>query len=205
MVEVYPETHALSHFLPVTDIAHDGVPTALGKFSDTHLFFNFFLVENAQLFFDLMLYRQTVCIPPGFAWHVEATHGLETRINVFETACQHMMYARPAISGRWAFVKGIKWAPFTLFKAASKYTVVTPERQDALLQRRAVIAGSCLVETHIDSRTLGSAPNNRLFGLRGDSNSLGVRDSRAVPPGSTQARYGPGLGGTMVPGPGIEG
>ena len=49
---------------------HDRFTAAFGELGDTDLFFDTTLVEDAQLFFDLVLDWQAVRIPTCFSRHV---------------------------------------------------------------------------------------------------------------------------------------
>ena len=105
LLEINPEAHSLGHLFPIADIAHDRFATATGKFLYANLFLDFFFVKDTQFFFDLMLNRQTMCIPPCFSGRVKTTHGFESWIDILETARQDMVNARFAVGGRGALVK----------------------------------------------------------------------------------------------------
>ena len=57
LVEIYPKPHALGHLFPVTDVAHYRFAASSGELGHPDLFFNFFLVKDAELFFNLVLDR----------------------------------------------------------------------------------------------------------------------------------------------------
>ena len=54
-IQVDPESHALGHLFPVADVAHDGLAASPRELGNPYLFLDLFLVEYAELFFDLVL------------------------------------------------------------------------------------------------------------------------------------------------------
>jgi hypothetical protein len=82
--EIDPEAHALGHGFPFGDVAQHGCPALRREARDADLLLDAALVEDAELFLDFVLDRQTVRVPACLARAVESPHRLITRVQVLE-------------------------------------------------------------------------------------------------------------------------
>ena len=139
-VQVHPEAHTFRHLLPVADVAHDGFTTATRELGDADLLLDFFLIEDAELFFDFVLDRQAVRIPAGLARCVVPTHGLVTREDVLERTREDVVNAGLSVCSRRAFVETEARTVFRHRERLLEGLVLTPERKHFFFEGRPVVS-----------------------------------------------------------------
>jgi hypothetical protein len=142
ILEVDPKTHALGHGLPVGDVAQHRCATLRREVRDADLLLDALLVEDAELFLDLVLDRQTVRVPTGFARTMEPAHRLVARIKVLEGAGQDVMNAGPAVGRRRSLVEH-ELRPRAPFRHdLAEDVLAAPEIEDALLELGPIVTGA---------------------------------------------------------------
>src|SRR6185436_13107240 len=110
---------------------HDGRPTLRREARDADFLLDALLVEDAELFLDLVFHRQAVRVPAGFARTVEAAHGLVAREQILERAREHVMDAGPAVGRRRALVEHELRTRGALDHQASEHVLAAPEVENA--------------------------------------------------------------------------
>ena len=145
---VHPETHALGHDFPIADVAHHRFAATAGELGNADLLLDTALVEDSELFLDLVLHRQPVSVPAGLARAVKAAHVLETRKHVLEGARQNMMDAGLAIGRGRTFVPGKQRPALALLETFLEHVLIAPEGEHPLLQGRPVVAAADFLEAH---------------------------------------------------------
>ena len=95
-----------------------------------------------------MLYRQSVGVPARLARTVESAHVLVAGKDVFERTRENVVNPGLAIGGRGAFVPGVEGAAFALALARLEDVVVSPQLDDALLERGSIVARADFLEPH---------------------------------------------------------
>src|SRR3989338_10699424 len=107
MIKVEPEADALGEPNPFVEVLPNTLFTLFIKVGDGFLGrgfegFDLRLARDAELALDLEFHRQPVRVPSGLAFDAIPLHGAETRNQILERACLHMLDARPAVRGRRA-------------------------------------------------------------------------------------------------------
>jgi hypothetical protein len=126
---------------PLGDVAHHG-GAALGREArDPDLLLDAPLVENAELFLDLVLDGQPVRIPARRPRAVEAPHRLVARIEVLEGPREHVVDARPPVGRRRPFVKHEFRARTALGHYSAEDVLAAPKLENPFLELGPVIAG----------------------------------------------------------------
>ena len=141
VLEVDPEAHALGHGFPLGHVAHHGRAALRRELRDADFLLDAPLVEDAELFLDLVLDGQAVRVPAGFARAVEAAHRLVARIEVLERAREHVVDAGPPVRRRRAFVEHELRARRTLGHDAAEDILAAPELEYSLLELGPVVTG----------------------------------------------------------------
>ena len=142
VLEINPEAHAFRHGFPFGYVAHDRRATLRREARDTDFLLDALLIEDAELFLDLVLHGQSVGVPAGLTRAVETAHRLVAREQVLEGAREHVMDAGPAVRGGRPLVEHELRPRRTFSHEAAKHVLATPEVEGAFLDLRPVIAGA---------------------------------------------------------------
>src|SRR5690606_36528746 len=156
--EVDPETHVLRHRLPFGDVTHDRRATLLRERRDADFLLDALLVEDAELFLDLVLDGQAVRVPARFARTVEAAHRLVARVQILERAREHVVNTGAAVGRRRAFVED-EFRPVAAgLDDALEHALAPPELENVLLERGTVVARADWLEH--DAKNAGKRPES---------------------------------------------
>ena len=99
MLHIDPVAHLMAEVGPFARVHHHVLATLAVVVLDADGLTDVFL-RDAKFLFYAKLYWQSVCVPAGFALHLEALHRLEAAECVLDAACQDMMDAWVSV-GRW--------------------------------------------------------------------------------------------------------
>ncbi len=138
-VEVDPESHALSHRLPVGDVAHDRDAAFLDEVADTDLALDALLVEDPELLLDLVLDGQPVSIPASLSRTVKTAHRLVTRVQILERPGEHMVNAGTPVGRRRTLVEDEQLPVRALLDHALEHALALPEVEHFALELGTVV------------------------------------------------------------------
>ena len=122
---VDPITHLSGEFLPLACIFHH-LGTAGGVVVVDRNLLADVLLRDTEILLDAQLHGQSVGVPAGLAFHLEALHGLIAAEYIFYCTREHMMDARLAVGGRRPFEKHERRAALALGHGAFKNVVGLP-------------------------------------------------------------------------------
>jgi hypothetical protein len=141
VLEVHPEPHALRHGFPLGDMAHHGRAALVRELGDSDFLLDAPLVEDPELFLDLVLDGQAVRVPACFTRAMKTAHRLVARVEVLEGPREYVVDARAPIRRRRPFVEYELRTCGTLGHDAAEDILAAPELEYPLLELRSVVAG----------------------------------------------------------------
>jgi hypothetical protein len=116
------------YLLPLRSIFEHSRTAALVEFRNAHRF-DVFLVLEAELLLDDVLYRQAMTIPPPHPRHAVPAHGPETRHNILDDGGNDVTIVRQA-GGKWRTIVEDVFPFWSLFfKGFFEYAALLPESQ----------------------------------------------------------------------------
>ena len=153
MLQVDPESDAVSQGIPFLEIAENTLPAFLIELIDA-VVLDFFLALEIKLLLHLELNRQAMGIPAGDTGRIIPLHRLVTGDNILENTRQYMVYTGVPVSCRRSLVQGEARPTPALVDTPLKNVFLLPEAEKLLLHLRKVhFAAYCLKHTESPLKT----------------------------------------------------
>ena len=110
------------------------------------------LEQRRQLLLHLDLDRKPVRVPPGFPQHAVSTHRAMAAEEVLDRPGEDVVDARPSVRGRGSLEEHPRWGLGTRLERAREQVLITPAREDLLLQRVRAAVGRKETKSRLRSR-----------------------------------------------------
>ena len=134
MLHVGPAADARDYLFPFPCVGENARAAGLIEFRNT-IFLDVLFVLKSELFFDDILYRKSVTIPPPHARHMVAAHRPVARYDVLDDACHDMAVVRKAGRKRRAIVENVLAIRRVLFERFLENIPFFPECECFFLAR----------------------------------------------------------------------